>query len=133
MSQLRLSPDHWRQLDKSSNSNNDSAEDEEARIRNGATTSSYHSRYLYPTPTSAGDKSSLFISGEMLRGMRPGANLTRSRRSAEQQQQQRGRREDSVSDALSRNITMILEDLLMDYDKTERPAFKTGQKHTIKY
>ena len=73
----------------------------------------------------------------MLRGIQPGVNLTfsarRSRRGAQQQQQQRGRREDSVSDALSQNITMILEDLLMDYDKTERPAFKTGQQQAIKY
>ena len=34
---------------------------------------------------------------------------------------------DDEGDALSKNITMILEDLLKDYDKTERPAFKTGK------
>ena len=38
---------------------------------------------------------------------------------------QRVKRED-ISAALSKNITMILEDLLKDYDKTERPAFKQG-------
>ena len=37
----------------------------------------------------------------------------------------RVKRED-ISAALSENITMILEDLLKDYDKTERPAFKQG-------
>ncbi len=37
----------------------------------------------------------------------------------------RVKRED-ISAALSKNITMILEDLLKDYDKTERPAFKKG-------
>ena len=37
----------------------------------------------------------------------------------------RVKRED-ISAALSKNITMILEDLLKDYDKTERPAFKQG-------
>ena len=32
----------------------------------------------------------------------------------------------SVSKALSDNITIILESLLTDYDKTERPAYKKG-------
>ena len=32
----------------------------------------------------------------------------------------------SLSKALSDNITMILEDLLKDYDKTERPGYITG-------
>ena len=35
--------------------------------------------------------------------------------------------EESVSDAISSNITRILEGLLKDYDKTERPGFKTGK------
>ena len=39
----------------------------------------------------------------------------------------RVKRED-ISAALSKNITMILEDLLKDYDKTERPSFKQGKK-----
>ena len=39
----------------------------------------------------------------------------------------RQKRED-ISDALSANVTMILEDLLKDYDKTERPAFNTGNQ-----
>ena len=38
----------------------------------------------------------------------------------------RVKRED-ISAALSENITMILEDLLKNYDKTERPSFKQGQ------
>ena len=33
----------------------------------------------------------------------------------------------SVSDALSSNITEILESLLKDYDKTERPAYNKGK------
>ena len=37
------------------------------------------------------------------------------------------KREESVSDAISSNITRILEGLLKDYDKTERPGFKTGK------
>ena len=40
----------------------------------------------------------------------------------------RGIGEESLSKAVSRNITMILEDLLKDYDKTERPSYKEGQK-----
>ena len=39
----------------------------------------------------------------------------------------RTKREESVSDAISSNITRILEGLLKDYDKTERPGFKTGK------
>ena len=39
----------------------------------------------------------------------------------------RAKREVSLSDAFSKNITMILEDLLKDYDKTERPAFRKGK------
>ena len=38
----------------------------------------------------------------------------------------RTKREHSLSDAFSKNITMILEDLLKDYDKTERPAYNKG-------
>ena len=34
--------------------------------------------------------------------------------------------EESLSKAVSKNITSILEDLLKDYDKTERPSFKDG-------
>ena len=41
------------------------------------------------------------------------------------QSQSRVKRED-ISAALSENITMILEDLLKNYDKTERPSFKQG-------
>ena len=40
----------------------------------------------------------------------------------------RGVGEESLSKAVSRNITMILEDLLKDYDKTERPSYKEGKK-----
>ena len=39
----------------------------------------------------------------------------------------RGIGEDSLSKAVSKNITMILEDLLKDYDKTERPSYNEGQ------
>ena len=34
--------------------------------------------------------------------------------------------EDSLSKAVSANITRILEDLLKDYDKTERPSYNEG-------
>ena len=34
--------------------------------------------------------------------------------------------EESLSKAVSKNITRILEDLLKDYDKTERPSYKEG-------
>ena len=39
----------------------------------------------------------------------------------------RGIGEESLSKAVSKNITRILEDLLKDYDKTERPSYKEGQ------
>jgi hypothetical protein len=39
----------------------------------------------------------------------------------------RERREQSEREAISRNITLILEDLLRNYDKTERPAFSRGK------
>ena len=35
--------------------------------------------------------------------------------------------EESLSKAVSENITRILEDLLKDYDKNERPSYKEGQ------
>lgn len=77
------------------------------------------------------------------RGMQPGANLadfeedgifddddeddtneiSRSRR----RRRSTSKSEESVSDAISSNITRILEGLLKDYDKTERPGFKTGK------
>ena len=37
------------------------------------------------------------------------------------------KREEGAQAALSENITMILEDLLNNYDKTERPSFKHGE------
>ena len=39
----------------------------------------------------------------------------------------RQKRDDEMNDALSKKTTLILEDLLKDYDKTERPTFKTGE------
>ena len=36
--------------------------------------------------------------------------------------------EESLSKAVSANITSILEDLLKDYDKTERPSFNEGER-----
>ena len=36
------------------------------------------------------------------------------------------RTDGSMAEQLSKNVTKILEDLLKDYDKTERPSFKTG-------
>ena len=44
--------------------------------------------------------------------------------------QSRVKRED-ISAALSANITMILEDLLKNYDKTERPSFQKGKSSFI--
>ena len=43
-------------------------------------------------------------------------------------EKRRTKREHSLSEAFSRNITMILEDLLKDYDKTERPSFQKGKQ-----
>ena len=37
------------------------------------------------------------------------------------------RTDSSMAEQLSKNVTKILEDLLKDYDKTERPSFKTGK------
>lgn len=34
----------------------------------------------------------------------------------------------SLAEQLSKNVTKILEDLLKDYDKTERPSFKKGNR-----
>ena len=49
-----------------------------------------------------------------------------------QQHHQRAKRATDEADALSQNITMILEDLLKDYDKTERPNFKSGSPTRVK-
>ena len=40
--------------------------------------------------------------------------------------------EDSLSKAVSANITRILEDLLKDYDKTERPSYNEGLSENCK-
>ena len=45
----------------------------------------------------------------------------------------RGIGEESLSKAVSKNITRILEDLLKDYDKNERPSYKEGQSGHIFY
>ena len=78
------------------------------------------------------------------RGMRSGANLAdieeevldddfededdldKGQRSRKRRRRAK-REESSVSEAISSNITRILEGLLKDYDKTERPGFKTGK------
>ena len=75
------------------------------------------------------------------RGMRSGANLAdieeevldddeddldEGQRSLRRRRRAK-REESSVSEAISSNITRILEGLLKDYDKTERPGFKTGK------
>ena len=39
--------------------------------------------------------------------------------------------EDNLSKAVSANISAILEELLEDYDETERPSFKEGQPWTF--
>ena len=39
--------------------------------------------------------------------------------------------EDTLSKAVSANITRILEDLLEDYDKTERPSYKEGSHSNL--
>jgi hypothetical protein len=42
-------------------------------------------------------------------------------------QQRRVKRTDSnMAEQLSKNVTKILEGLLKDYDKTERPSYKSG-------
>ena len=79
------------------------------------------------------------------RGMRSGANLADieeevlddevdgdldidgGQRSLRRKRRRAKREESSVSEAISSNITRILEGLLKDYDKTERPGFKTGK------
>ena len=40
--------------------------------------------------------------------------------------------EESLSKAVSKNITRILEDLLKDFDKTERPSFKEGKPTQVR-
>ena len=39
---------------------------------------------------------------------------------------------DTLSKAVSANITRILQDLLEDYDKTERPSYKEGKPRELR-
>ena len=39
---------------------------------------------------------------------------------------------DSLSKAVSSNITSILESLLKDYDKTERPSYQSGEPTKVR-
>jgi len=55
------------------------------------------------------------------------SNMTKDRR-----QQSRVKRDEGSQAALSANITMILEDLLNNYDKTERPSFQQGHATKVK-
>ena len=96
-SQIRLSPDHWQNMDR---------------------------RSTYLTKPNS---SHLFISGQMLKQLTPKTKINDVNR-----KRLRVKRQNDEGDALSQNITMILEDLLKDYDKTERPAFKTGQIFILK-
>ena len=55
-------------------------------------------------------------------------DLDEGQRSRKRRRRRRAKREESsASEAISSNITRILEGLLKDYDKTERPGFKTGK------
>ena len=55
-----------------------------------------------------------------------------SQRSLRRKRRRRAKREESsVSEAISSNITRILEGLLKDYDKTERPSYPYGESSTL--
>ncbi|XP_040574267.1 gamma-aminobutyric acid receptor subunit alpha-1 isoform X2 [Lepeophtheirus salmonis] len=47
-------------------------------------------------------------------------------------QSKKSKEKETISDTLSKNITMILEDLLKNYDKTERPSFRKGVPTDVK-
>ena len=114
--QPKLRPNHWRLLDsdaKTSNSNDGSA---------SLFLSSAMIRHLdsHPLPSKTRNASTSYYESSFDEVLLTSPNKEGKKR------RQRVKRED-ISAALSKNITMILEDLLKDYDKTERPAFKQGQ------
>ena len=109
--QPRLQPIHWRLLE---------------------TPDRIASRHAY-------NEVSLFLSSSMIRKLetRPIPSWTENATANSEDQEplfgdvllassnNRVKRED-ISAALSKNITRILEELLKDYDKTERPDFSKG-------
>ena len=110
--QPRLQPIHWRLLE---------------------TPDRIAARHTY-------NETSLFLSSSMIRKLetRPIPSWSENATANSEDQQplfgdvllassnNRVKRED-ISAALSKNITRILEELLKDYDKTERPEFSKGQ------
>ena len=110
--QTRLQPNHWRLLDA-------------------------------PWPNNNSSSSSLFLSSAMIRHINSHpvprfrnashdddggdtSSITTLAQALHHSKRRRRVKREDISAALSKNITMILEDLLKDYDKTERPAFKKG-------
>ena len=114
--QPRLQPIHWRLLE---------------------TPDRIAARHIY-------NETSLFLSSSMIRKLetRPIPSWSENATANSEDQQplfgdvllassnNRVKRED-ISAALSKNITRILEELLKDYDKTERPEFSKGQLITV--
>ena len=121
--QPKLQPNHWRLLDSrdspAQSSSSDGAEGPEASLF----LSSAMIRHLDSTPLPRNRNASYYDLTDEVSENKLHQAQTKPQRG--RRGRQRVKRED-ISAALSKNITMILEDLLKDYDKTERPAFKQG-------
>ena len=75
----------------------------------------FHTRGLQLGPSS-GEVEHVYLNSEAVRSLPVGTDLGRERREA-------GIEEEvlTLTQTLSKNVTRILEELLMDYDQTERP------------
>ena len=121
--QPKLRPNHWRLLDSDAKtSNNDGSA--------SLFLSSAMIRHLdsHPLPSKNRNASTSYYESSFDEVLLTSPDSTKR---GKKRRQRRVKRED-ISAALSKNITMILEDLLKDYDKTERPAFKQGQATKVK-
>ena len=114
--QPRLQPIHWRLLE---NGRHRPTTTRDTSINQSVETSIYLSsaviRQLESNPLPS-----------TLRNASGYSDLQLAPRSRHSGGKRRVKRED-FSAALSKNITVILEDLLSGYDKTERPSFKQGR------
>ena len=122
--QPKLQPNHWRLLDaRSRSASSGSEESPEASIF----LSSAMIRQLESSPLPRNRNASYY---DFTNEVSENDKLHQVEAVGGRGGRQRVKRED-ISAALSKNITMILEDLLKDYDKTERPAFKQGTIYRV--
>ncbi|XP_059080486.1 uncharacterized protein LOC131878512 [Tigriopus californicus] len=147
-SQSRLSPEHWFQMEREENYNIQHPERSGQHLRHQLRIRSSNVSRAFP-PSNPFHRGShgpeqlqqqqpqvhlpkfIHITSNMIKMMMLSNENGTEAEGASSFRSRRVRRQED-DDAFSKNITKILEDLLKDYDKTERPSFRSGKATKVK-